>query len=394
MGKVPEVRSVIDPDDDPVLTRYGTPEQKPVEKKEDKAPEAKPDDKKDEKKTDVKPPEKKEDKPADAKPDEKPPGRKTGWQMYHEEEKKTKALQEQIAKLNREVGERKTPEDFKIDDHPEFKSTKEKLSNYEKKLAELQDKIRFVDYESSDEYKEKFHRPYVEAWQHGKASIEQMKVLAEEGQTPRNGTVEDLQRIVQAQSIEEATQIAEQLFGPTAKASYALSLRDRIIQRHDDALKAREEFRTKGSEQMKLSAAEQERQSAERAEKFNSAADEAVEKYPHWFKPEEGDDQGNQLLDIGFMLANAAFGGQIKDGKTGEMRDPTPDEIPLIHAQLRNKAAGFDRLAYKNQKLQARITELEDTLSKYEETEPPPGDTIGKKSPDGEDDPFAKYDKK
>lgn len=393
MGKSPDVRPTLDPDDDP-LKGYGEsiatakPETKPGDK-----PEVKPGDKpteKKEEKVDQKP----EDKKPETKPDEKPPGRKTGWQMYHEEKKRTEELQTKLGDLNRQLTERtKNPADFKIDDHPEFKSTKEKLARYEKQLQELEDKIRFVDYESSDEYKQKFHTPYVEAWQHGKASIEQMKVLTGEGQQPRNGTVEDLQRIVSAPSIEEATQIAEELFGATAKASYALNLRDRIIQKHQDAIRAREEFKTKGAEQVKLSAAEQERLATERAMKFNTAADEAVEKYPQWFKPEEGDERGNELLEIGFMLANAAFGGQIKDGKTGELRDPTPDEVPLIHAQMRNKAAGFDRLAYKNTKLQARVTELEEMLAKYEETEPGAGEPVGKKV-EGEEDPFSKFEKK
>lgn len=392
-GKAPDAKATIDPEDDPfsALKNYG---EKPPEKAPEKPVEKKEGDK------DAKPPEKNpEDKKPDEKkpeqkPEEKPPGRKTGWQMYHEEKKRVEELQTKVGDLNRQLSERaKAPQDFKIDDHPEFKSTKEKLTRYEKQLQELEDKIRFVDYESSEEYKQKFHAPYVEAWQHGKASIEQMKVLTAEGQQPRNGTIEDLQRIVSAPSAEDAAQIAEDLFGSSAKAAYALSLRDRIIQKHQDAIRARDEFKTKGAEQAKMSAAEQERQNAERAKVFNTVADEAVEKYPQWFKPEDGDERGNELLEIGFMLANAAFGGQIKDGKTGELRDPTPEEIPLIHAQMRNKAAGFDRLAYKNQKLQSRVNELEEMLDKYEKTEPPPGETGGKKV-EGEEDPFARFEKK
>lgn len=387
-GKTPDVRPVIDPEDDPFKT-YG-----PKEKEE--KPADKPVEKPAPPKT-AKPTDKPTDKPADKPPVEKTeekPGRKTGWQMFHEQEKKTQALQEENAKLQRQIGEKSAP--GKIDDHPDFKSTREKLARMEKQYEELQDKIRFVDYESSDEYKQKFHQPYVQAWEQAIHSIEQMNVAVEEGQAPRTATRQDLQRIVSAKNVEEASQIAEQLFGPNAKASYAIQLRDRILQKHQDALAAREEFKTKGIEQSRLTEKQQQEQAEARAQSFTKAVDEAVEKYPKWFKPEEGDTEGNELLEIGTMLADAAFGGQIKDGKTGELRDPTPDEIPLLHAQMRNKAAGFDRLAYKFNKAQKRITELEELLGQYEGTEPgggevPSGQTKGKED---DEDPFAKFERK
>jgi hypothetical protein len=395
MGGTPNRTAEADVELGDPFSKYGPAPEKPAEKPADKP--QKPADKTPEKgapektKEDQKPPKTKQDeKPPDAKDvqKEKP---KTGWQRFHEEERANKELRAKLAELEKKVsGAPVTPKDFKLDEHPEYKTVKETLAQREKRLAELEDKIRFVDYEQSKEYQDTYHAPYVNTWKQAFADIEQMKVIQGENQRP--GTREDLIRIVQAPDIESATAIAEELFGSTTKANYALGLRSKIIEASQRAEMAKQEFRTKGAERFKQEAALTEKQQHDRAAKFSEVADGAVEKYPQWFKPEEGDDRGNELLETGFMLANAAFGGQIVDPQTKQMREPTEDEMILINAQMRNKAAGFDRLAYKNNQLQKRISELEDALSQYEGSEPGAGAAEGKKGAEDDDDPFKKFE--
>jgi len=102
------------------------------------------------------------------------------------------------------------------------------------------------------------------------------------------------------------------------------------------------------------------------------------------------------LLKIGFMLADAAFGGQIEDPQTKEMRDPTPEELVRINSIIRNKAGAFDRIVHQNRAMQKQIDELNAELDGYRESAPGAGDPppAGAKGADDDGDPFARFDKK
>lgn len=399
IGGTPKPAAQLEDLGDP-FAKYGPagdkPADKPPEPKEKPAePKGKPDAKatpKDKLPPDPKPPEKPAD-PKEGKVDDKaaPPKKAHGWSMYREEQKKTEALTRELTELKAKLSG--PPKDFKIDEHPEFKTVKERLTAEEKRRQELEDTIRFVDYEKSAEYQEKYHKPYVAAWRQGLENFTSLPVPTEDGNT-RPATPKEFESIITATSSGEALRRATELLKDPATAAYAGQLRDRVMDAWRKAEDAKKEFREKGSERFKTEAELRSKEDAERAERFETVANEAVEKYPHWFKPEEGDDEGNGYLETGFMLANAAFGGQIKDPQTNQMRDPTPEEMVLIHAQMRNKAAGFDRLAYKHARLSKRVEELEAELAEYRESDPPKGEaTSAEKGTDDDDDPFKKFEK-
>lgn len=314
---------------------------------------------------------------------------KTGWQRFREAEKQLQAEKSRIKAMETELAKFKSgaPNDFKIDEHPEFKQTREKLTTTEKRAQELEERIRFVDYESSQEYKDKYHAPYVETWKQAIAQISQFTL--QDGDQTRKATVEDLSKIVAITNPEQALAKAEEMFGSPTKAAYAMAMRDRILDANAKAEQAKIEFRTKGIDERKKMEAQSEREMTERATQFTTKTQEAVEKYPQWFAPVEGDDEGNAILERGMMLADAAFGGQIKDPQTGEKRDPTPDEMVTINASLRNKAAGFDRIVRNNAKLQKQIDDLNAELEAYKGTEPGEGE-VGKvgKTVDDDDTPL------
>jgi hypothetical protein len=202
-----------------------------------------------------------------------------------------------------------------------------------------------------------------------------------------------LAEIVKIPNPEQALAKAEQMFGSPTKAAYAMSMRDKILAANARAEQAKEEFKTKGVEERRRIEQETEKQFTERATQFTVKTKEAVEKYPHWFAPVDGDDEGNALLERGVMLADAAFGGQIRDPQTKEMRDPTPDELVTINAALRNKAAGFDRLVRNLAKREKELDDLRAELEAYRESEPKGGEVGKIGSAESDDDPFKRFEK-
>jgi len=119
-------------------------------------------------------------------------------------------------------------------------------------------------------------------------------------------------------------------------------------------------------------------------ELYHTETKAGTEKYPQWFKAVDGDTEGNKLLERGYALADAGFGGELKDA-TGKVVELTPQQRVKLHAAIRNKAGAFDRMVYLQKKDRARIKELETQLKDYEGSEPGAGERSRKlKSPTGD----------
>lgn len=267
--------------------------------------------------------------------------------------------------------------DFKPPEDTEKKALAERVEAHTKRISELEAELRYSNYERSEEYKTKYHEPFVEAYQAGRAKVASLKVADAEGET-RQGTAADFDNIMRIQDDETAAEKATEMFG--AKASIVLYHRERVQELNAARAKAVEEYRKSGDErerqrleQQTLAKTTAEKQAGEIAGMFKTFADEAIEKYPQWFKPEEGDDKGNELLVKGFERADLAFkSSPFQPNLTPQERDG----IIRLHTAIRNKAAGFDRLVYKNTQLSNRVKELETKLAEFENSKPTGG--IGK----------------
>jgi hypothetical protein len=350
-------------------------EEKPPEKPVEKAPE--------------KPVEKAAEKPPEQKPAEAKPGEpakpaevatekpKTGWQRFHESEKTVKELQAKIAEF-----EKSKP--GAIDEkHPEIVRWRTEAEKIAARNKEIEDHLRYVDYEKSAEYRDKYHQPYVDTWKDAISQVTEMKVPQADG-TTRAATPEDLQRIVAISNTEDALEEAEKLFGTPTKANYVMAQRERVRAAYGAAEKAKQEFKAQGSERARLSQEQQEQQSKARATTFKKLMEEGIEKSPELFKPVEGDAEGNALLEKGFSLVDRVFSGgaPIKDGD----KPMSADEMVAAHAEIRNKAGAFDSVAQKFKAAQLRIAELEEALGEFEKSSPGKGEVGGEKGPQREDD--------
>lgn len=277
-------------------------------------------------------------------------------------------------------------QNLNIQDHPEYKKLSDSFKSVEEKAKAAEDELKFSNFERSSEYKDQYWKPYADAFTAARNKISQLKVIsrvdAESGevvQESRQATPDDFDRIVATPNDEEAAELAEKLFGNT-KASLAMINREKVLELNAAKESAKERFRKDGGEREKTRSEQAQRQQAEVAKIFQTERDTAIEKYPQWFKPVEGDAKGNQYLEQGMALADSAFTGQRLNAEGRAEKIPA-QELAKIHSAVRNKAAAFDRLVFNNNQAKAKIKALEAKLAGFQGSEPGPGNGKGKGEP-------------
>lgn len=324
-----------------------------------------------------------EDKGGEAPPQDpaqqKPPGEQqpgrvkaaTLREAKDRAEAEAKALRTEVETLKKQLSEPKA--------NPDKEKWDAERADYQKRLDELETELRFTNYERSQEYKEKYETPFVRAWNAGQQKAAGLKVVESPGEADpvtgertgakmRQGTKEDFDVLMQIGDDDAAAEFAQQRFG--AKAPLMLYHREQVQALNSARLQAIDDFRKQGVDREKNrmeQTTQQEKQISEAWTRENTAA---IEKYPNWFKPVEGDDKGNELLERGFKLADLAFSNDIQ-------KMPLEKRVQIWSA-VRNKAAGFDRLAQQNRALQDQIKELQAKLEGFEDTEALPGQGGGK----------------
>lgn len=362
----------------PKVATKSTPAEKPVEKAAEKPPE---------KAITETPPDKAATKPADApKPGEKPaegqtaekPKPATGWQRFHEAEKENKTLKAKLETLEKAS--------TLPDNHPELVRMRGEIEKREKRLAEVENHLRYKDYEASTDYQDNYHKPYLTTAEEATKRATQLKVANAETGVARALTPEEFWQIVHIDDADAAINAAEKLFGEgSGKANFVIERRNEILLAHQRAEKAKADFKKNAAELTRKQQEDFTRQGEERSALFKKLMTEGVEKDPALYKPEEGDNEGNALLEKGFSLVDRVFSGGAP-AKEGEA-PMSPQEMIAAHAQIRNDAAAFPRLAHKYKALQQRVQELEESLSEYEASTAGKGEVAaGEKGPQREDD--------
>lgn len=255
-------------------------------------------------------------------------------------------------------------------EHPEWKTLRERYDSSEKRRTELEDEIRFASYERSQDYAEKYQKPFEQAYEYGKQSVSRLRVNTEDGQV-RQATEEDFNKILMMQD-EDAADLAEKMFGNKDK----IVLQHRWELRKLDAARyqAIQDFKKVGGERETKLRESETRRNEEMGKMWKQLNGEAQERFPKWFKSEEGDEEGNKLLEEGYKLADSAF---------SQANGLSPEAMVRLHASIRNRAAAFTREVYRNRKLETKIEELTKELEDYKSSEPGPGDvTVGKPAVD------------
>ena len=293
-----------------------------------------------------------------AQPAKTKDGKVNPWHLVDEYKKKVGELETQHAELTK----RAIPE-------AKWKDMETQLADKQKRLDELEGEIRYVDYTKSDEYKNKYQKPYEAAWHRAGAELSEITVDDGNG-GQRAATTQDMMELVNAK-LGEARKIAEEKFG--SFADDVMAHRKEIRKLYDEqnaALEqAKKEAGTREEQRNKEAAITKEKMTSELLTSWKSANDEVLADHKHgkYFTPIEGDAEGNQRLAKGFELADRAFSESPTDPKlTPEQRK----EVIKRHAAVRLRAAAYGRLRAQNEAFEAQIAALTKELGQYRGSEP------------------------
>jgi len=296
-------------------------------------------------------------KPEAGKADKKP--RETPWQIIHRYEKELGDLRKEKETWTKQTN----------GDHPELKSAKEQLTALQKRAEDLETRLKFADYSQSDEFKEKYEAPFLDAYMAGRSRAAGLMVNVE-GQNPRKGTAEDFDTIMSIPNDDQAAEAAIEMFG--SKAPLVMFHREKVMELNGVKNKALEDYRTKGSETSKKAKEATEKQMVQIAGEIENLWKNHVEapreKYTQYSKPVEGDDEGNKLLERGYTQSHEAFSNLNPFDPKLDAKQR--ERIVRLHGMVLNKSAWFDRVALRATRAEARAKELEAKLAEFEASEP------------------------
>lgn len=308
----------------------------------------------------------------------KPKGLRELGLAYDTLKKNTARVQADYAALKSEHEKLKAA---KAED-PEKPKLVEAISAKDKRIAELEQELKFRAYESTDEYRKSYQQPFEDAYTSGRSAAAELTVTLADG-TERQGTAQDFDRVMSATNAKDASALARSLFGEDALV--IISHANEVRRLYQAGQRAIQEYRSKGAEREKMTAAEQAKAEEARQQShkevsgiYTESVAEAVKKYPQWFAPSEGetaDAASNELLAKGMELADIAF---------NPPPNMAPQKLAKIHSVIRNKAGAFDRVVHDYKArvatLEAKIADLETQLKEFDSSVP--GEDGGRRGPE------------
>ena len=287
--------------------------------------------------------------PAAAAPEDK---KKNPWKLVDEWKAKYGTLESEYAKAKQSS--------LAEQERTEFRT---KLEAVQKRADELETEIRFVNYEKSAEYQSKYEEPYKKAWARAGKELSEITVKTPDGE--RVATVNDLAEIVNM-PLGRARAVADEYFGPFADD--IMGYRKEILGLLETKNAALEEAKTGSIKRDKERAEQQQRSMGEIANhiktEWEKANQEFVthEKYGEFFRPVEGDQEGNTRLAKGFELVDRAFNENPNDPRlSAEERA----KIVRRHAAVRNRAASWGRLHANYDKAMTELAAIKKELDQY-----------------------------
>lgn len=307
-----------------------------------------------------KPAQKPAEKPQDKKPDEKKQGDEfKGAAQLRKAYEDSKA---EIARLNKLLEEKSKP----VED-PEKLTLKQQYEELQKRHQETDGELRFVRYEKSQEYRDKYEKPMHKALADAEGEISELMLTDGEG-SERKATIQDFAALVDM-PLQKAITQAKAWFGDAA--TEVLAHRRKVVDLSKSAKEAIEDYKKRGSELEKQKTAETEKQHAQIASTWENLNKQLRTNKADLFGPAEGDDEGNSLLEKWTNFTDLALNPR------SEL--PTEKRIQFL-ALVRNKAAAFDREVHRSKQKDSKIAALEKELQEFKASVP--GNGTKPKNPD------------
>ena len=309
---------------------------------------------------------------------------------------KASSLRETLARARTEANEWKTKYETIAAEakKPKTDAEKEQLLKdreaWNKTRTELENELRFAKYESTQEYKDKYQKPFLTAYEQGQKLLAALNYKEADttdgfGETvpgpSRKGSEADWDKLMSMTDEDSANKFIADHFGHNA--ARITVMRDKVLDLNSQRINAIEDFRKQGGERETQIRELTAKQQKEISERWHAANNHAVEKYPQIFGPDPTDTKSNELLQQGMRLADLAFGvldpadisklpasiqAKFVNGKL------PPAEQANLHSAIRNRAGAYDRLLYTLNKERAEKKTLQEKLDGYEESEPRRGE--------------------
>lgn len=299
--------------------------------------------------------------PEPAKPE--PASLKQFREQYEMTKKERDDFAAKVAELERakSEGTRKEVEEA-------TKALKAEMDSIRKNAEELDTEVRYLNYTRSGEYKQKYETPLREAWQTALGDIEGIRVTDEDG-TERDANHQDIMALLNV-PVAKAAIIAQETFGPAAPE--IMAHRRRLIELTQARDKSIAEWKEKGAQREVESKKQLESRQARSRDLFESQFADYEKTHAQLFGREEGDEDGNKLLDESDRLVRIALKGEGIDADMGY--DDKVDLITKAQAQVALRARAYGRERLRVIRLQQKVAELEKKVGKVRSSEPGQGE--------------------
>ena len=309
----------------------------------------------------------KKDEPAPTAKAEPAKPEPTSIKQFREQYDLTKKERDDFAAKVSEL-ERARSEGTRKEVEEATKSLKAEMDSIRKNAEELDTEVRYLNYTRSGEYKQKYETPLREAWQTALGDIDGIRVTDADG-TERDASHHDIMAILNV-PVAKAAIIAQETFGPAAPE--IMAHRRRLLELTQARDKSISEWKEKGAQrEVERSKQVEGRQSRSR-ELFESQFSDYEKSHPHLFGREDGDDDGNKLLDESDRLIRIALKGEGVDADMGY--EDKVDLITKAQAQVALRARAYGRERLRVIRLQQKVAELEKKVGKVRSSEPGQGE--------------------
>lgn len=301
--------------------------------------------------------------PTDQKVEPVDKKKESPWKLVDRFKQRTLALEQEVQQLRAQVKDPK-----------ELQGMTERLTKAEARALELEQEMRYHDFTKTQEFRTQYQEPYEKAWKSAMEDLSGITFSDPVTGQERALSAQDLIDVV-GLPLGKARALAEQLYG--SFANDVMAHRKSILDLFQKQQSAIEDAKKNGGEQLR--ARNEKMQAARTAianetrQAFEAANKAALEdpKYSRHFKPIEGDEEGNQMLERGYKFVDEAFKLNPADPRlTKEQRA----KIAERHAAVRNRAAAFGRMRSQIAKAEAKIAALTKELDGFKASNPGQGD--------------------
>lgn len=287
--------------------------------------------------------------------------------QFREQYELTKKERDDLASKIQEL-ERAKADGTKKEVETATKALKDEMDSIRKRAEELDTEVRYLNYTRSGEYKEKYETPLREAWQSALGDIDGIRVTDADG-TERDASHQDIMSILNVPTAKAAI-IAQEIFG--AAAPEIMAHRRRILELTQARDKSIAEWKEKGSQREVQQRQQLEQRQARSKQLFDSQFAEYEKSHSQLFGREDGDEDGNKLLDESDTLIRIALKGEGIDADLGY--DDKVDLITKAQAQVALRARAYGRERLRVIRLQQKVAELEKKIGKVRSSEPGQGE--------------------